>query len=176
MRSKAVILAAVFTLLGPLALAGGGKWLNVHVTERTDDTEVNIHVPMSLVSIALDAVETGRVHHGRLRVCMHDHDLDWQEIVRELKAVPPGQEFTRREDEADIRLRRIGEQVEILVMPREPGQERVELHISAPLFDLLAREHSEALDFKELSRELAEATGELLTLASDDADVRIWVE
>ena len=176
MRGKRLILAAIFTLLAPFAVAGGGKWFNVHVTEHDDGAEVQIHVPMSLVSVALEALETGHLYHGRVRICAHDDDLDWPDIMRELRTIPRGQEVSRRDHDGDIRLRRTDDQVEISVTPREPGEERIELRVSAPLLELLTRDRSEEFDFGQLERALAEATGELLTIASDDADVRIWVE
>lgn len=180
MRTRHLIVAAALTLLATLAWGADGdavRWLNMHVTDRGEDAEVQLHVPLSLVLTVLDAVDTSTIHAGRVRL-NHDGDcVDWVAILDELKRSPDGQVVNVHQPDVDVRLVRHDGTVSLDVDECGGHKEHVEVRLSAGLLEAFRVDEHNRLDVKALLTGLsAVAPGELLHVDSPDANVRIWVE
>ena len=69
MKRKVVILVAIAALLAaPAAYAGDEtRWVNVHVTENSSNTNVEVHLPLNLVLTVLRAFLKS---YGDLSICI----------------------------------------------------------------------------------------------------------
>ena len=58
MNRKITIIAAAFILIAGFALATEEtRWINVHVTEHSEGTNVEVHLPLNLVLSVLKSVD-----------------------------------------------------------------------------------------------------------------------
>jgi hypothetical protein len=177
-KAKTVVLAVAAFLVASLALcASGTRWLNVHVQERTDGTEVSLHVPFNLVHAVVEAVHTEELSGGRLRLHVEGCEVDWPRILRELDAAPDGQYVTVKDGEADVAMSKQAGMVRVDVDERSGEHARVRIRFPESLLAAFRVEADGRIDIKALLVELEKVpVGDLITVASDEADVRVWVE
>ena len=103
-RFSAVLM---MTFLSALAWAGSqGKWINVHVHEVSEQTTVDIRLPLDFIAAAIDAVDTPEFRQGKIKLDFkhHDHqeagegevegevtvrhehpDVDWVPLMKKMK-------------------------------------------------------------------------------------------
>lgn len=176
MTRRSLYLAVATVFLATVARCEQGRWLNVEVNERGDDTEVRLHLPMSMVLAVLDAVDTQELRHGKVHICTAHNDVDWQAVLRELRSAPEGEYVAIQGHEANLTARKLGGIMEMKVDEHGASGDRVNLRIPVDLLDALTIHDDSTVDIKTLVARLGDTTGEILKVESEDADVRIWVE
>lgn len=178
MKTRSMVLAVVAFLVASLALcASETRWLNVHVQERTDGTEVSLHVPFNLVHAVVEAVRTDELSGGRLRLHVEGCEIDWPRILREVDAAPDGQYVTVKDGDADVAMSKQAGMVRVDVEERSGDHAKVKIRFPESLLAAFRVEADGRIDIKALLVELESApAGDLITVASDEADVRVWVE
>ncbi|MEW6338939.1 MAG: hypothetical protein ACOY3Y_14080 [Acidobacteriota bacterium] len=178
MKARSVVLAVAASLVASLALcASGTRWLNVHVQERAEGTEVSLHVPFNLVLAVVEAVRSDELSGGRLRLHVEGCEIDWPRILRELDAAPDGQYVTVKDGEADVSMSKQAGMVRIDVDERGGEHAKVKVRFPESLLAAFRVEDDGRLDIRALLVELESVpVGDLITVASDEADVRVWVE
>lgn len=178
MRTKVLLIAGTGILAAGLTLAGTPqRWFNVDVSEPRDETEVHLHLPVSLVQTVLGAVETSSVHHGKVMIDCGHVDLDWPAILKELRAAPEGQYVTVKSPDADVVMRKSGGLVLINVRSRDEDAEQVDVRIPTTMLNAFVVDEHGNLDLGALAAGLGSmGPGELVRVTGKDASVRIWVE
>lgn len=173
-----------FFLLGLVMLAGitfaeaPTRWINVHVLDLSDNTKVDVRVPLSLVSVALDCVKTDQLANGKLKLKLEDTDVDFKAIWQELRK-HDNTDFVKVDSpDANVTVSRKGALLLVNVIEKtekDPGT--IEVKIPVTLMDALAQSGSDEIDLKAFVTELGKMTaGDLVTVKQKDAEVRIWIE
>jgi hypothetical protein len=178
MHRKAVILAAAITLLASLALAGDGvRWLNVHVTDAKDHTEVKLHLPYALVLTVIDSVKSDRFLAGKVKLDLEGCRVDWPAVLQALKLAPEGDYLTVHENGADISFKKHAGTVAVDIAQAGDDHAVVKMRLPVALLAAVSVDDHNRLDVRALAAQLERIeTGELLRVTSDDAKVTVWVE
>ena len=176
MTRRATYLAIATALLATVARCEPVRWFNVEVNEARHDTEVRLHLPMSLVIGVLDEVDTAELRHGKVHVACHSGDVDWRALLSKLRTAPEQQSFTVADRGTDVVVTRAGATVQLRFNPRSTGGEEARVDVAANLLDALEVSDAGDLDVRALVARLGTSTGEVLKVESPDANVRIWVE
>ena len=182
---NAFFLFVVFLLLYSAVVPGharsavrGPRFLRMQVTDLHQPehpVKVSMSVPYAFVSGALRFASLGKV---RRELDLHfDESVDAAEfrtVVQELKDKPDGTDVVRSHEDAEIHLRKDGEQVTMEV--RKKDGETVTLKVPWRLVDALSSDDRD-LDVAGLVAQLRKAQrGDLLEVTAPDAHVKIWVE
>ena len=166
-----VAMALVASLAGA---ATPTRWFNLTVDEARDGTAVTLHLPLTLVTRVLRAVDGTGVHHGRVHFDRHC-DIDWAQSLDELRRAPEGADVTIKGRDNDAVLHKRGDVV--VIDASDHAGERVKITLRSSLLAALSIDRDGKLDLEALVRGLdATAVGELLTVSGPDANVRMWVE
>ena len=180
MKHKLVILAAIVVLVAAqTALAQDtNRWVNVHVTENESHTNVEVHLPLSLVLTVLRNVDVENFHGGRVDLDIdEDVDINLPEILAAVKDAPDGKFVTVTSDEADVNVHKQGGTLYINVNQKEDEMAKVEVTMPMELMDALRFGEQNTLDVAALLQSLDKLpNGELVKVTSNEANVRVWVE
>jgi len=177
MNRKALTAAAAVMLVACTAWAGEQvRWLNVYVNDHGDETEVKLHLPFSMVLTLIDAVQTDELRDGKVHIDIDDAEVDWMAIVEELKRSPEGEFITVEEPDAHVVVSKKAGLVTIDVEERGHRGEKVRIRLQEPLLAAFSIDTENQLDLRALLASLEDVGGELLTVESTDANVRVWVE
>jgi hypothetical protein len=177
MTSSKLVAAAAAGLLAAAAFAAEPvRWINVHVVEHEDNTDVKVHLPLSLVQTLVDAVHTKDFDAGMVTIDMDRAEIDWVVILRELQKAPEGEYVTVEEPDASVHFGKQDGVVTVDVQEKGEHGEHVVVRLQEPLLNAVKVE-GDRLDVRALLSRLTEAkVGDLLTVESTDANVRVWVE
>jgi hypothetical protein len=178
MSRKSMFLAVATWLVATLALsAEPTRWLNVHVTAESDRTEVQLHLPFPLVLAVVDSIHTAELHDGKIELRTPGGSVDWPTVIRELRSSPEGEYMTVKSPDADVVFTKKAGLVTIDVNQHDDEHAVVKVRLPVELLDAFSVDGGNRLDLKAmLSRLDRMTTGELVTVTSDDANVRIWVD
>ncbi|MGE5235198.1 MAG: hypothetical protein ACM3O7_02470 [Acidobacteriota bacterium] len=178
MPRKSIVLAAAATVLAATAFSTEPtRWLNVHVMEKGDKTEVRLHVPFSLVLAVVDSVRTADFRDGQVDLKIEGCSVDWPTVLRELRGSPEGDYLTVKSPDADVVVTKKGGVVAVDVTQRGAERAVVKMRLPVELLDAITVDDHSRLDLKGLLSRLDRVTtGDVLSVVSDDADVRVWVE
>ena len=178
MRSKVLLAAGTSILAAGVVLAAAPqRWFNVDVTEHDEGTEVHLHLPVSLVQTVLGAVDTRTIRHGELQIDCGDVDVDWQALLKELRAAPEGKYVTVKGRDGDVMMSKTGGLVRIDVRELHGDEEQVEVILPVTLLDAFGIDGDGRIDLKALAAGIGSlGPGELVRVKSKDASVRIWME
>ena len=140
-------------------------------------SNVSISVPYAFVSGALRFASLGKV---RREMDLHfDHSVDASEIrtiVQELKDKPDGTDVVRTHDDAEIHVRKDGDQVTLEVRKNDRPEETVTLRLPWRIVDAVSTADRD-LDVDALLAQLRHAErGDLVEITAPDAHVRIWID
>ena len=155
------------------------RWLHIKVHEQTGDrARVSINLPVSMIERAAPLVEAKGFEGGRLRIDDADIDgADLREIWQAMRAAGDGEYVTVDSDHERVRIHRKNGFMVIEANDRRGGGEEVEMRIPLAVADALFSGNDDELNVAAAMRALAAAgEGELVTVSSDDATVRIWVD
>ena len=182
---NALFLFALFLLVYSALVPGhsqrsvrGPRFLRMQVEDlRNDRHRVSFSVPYAFVSGALRFASLGKV---RREMDLHfDQSVDAAEIrtiVQELKDKPDGTDIVRTHDEAEIHVKKDGEQVTLEVQKHGRPEETVTLRLPWRIVDAVSTADRD-FDVDALVAQLRHAErGDLVEITAPDAHVRIWID
>ena len=180
MKRKLMTLVAVVALLAaPAAFAGDdGRWINVHVTENSSNTNVEVHLPLNLVLTVLRNVDVENFHGGHVDLELdEDMDINFPEIMAAIKDAPDGKFVTVTSDEADVNVHKQGGTLFVDVNQKEDEMAKVQVTVPVELMDALTFGEENTLDVAALLESFDKLpNGELVRVTSNEANVRVWIE
>ena len=140
-------------------------------------SNVSISVPYAFVSGALRFASLGKV---RREMDLHfNHSVDASEIrtiVQELKDKPDGTDVVRTHDDAEIHVKKDGDQVTLEVRKNDRPEETVTLRLPWRIVDAVSTADRD-LDVDALLAQLRNAErGDLVEINAPNAHVRIWID
>lgn len=88
MTRNAMLRIAIVMLVGALGYAGPtNKWVNVHVFDPSEQTTVDVRLPLDFIGAAIDAVNTPEFQKGKITLDFSKHhEGDEGEIEGEIEA------------------------------------------------------------------------------------------
>ncbi len=178
MNRKLWILVAILALLlAPAAFAQETRWVNVHVTENSSGTNVEVHLPLNLVLTVLRNVDVENFHGGEVDLDLGDVDIDFPEIMKAIKDAPDGKFVTVTSDEADVNVRKEGGTIYVNVNQKQEEMAQVEVTMPMEMMAALSFGENNTLDVAALLQSFDKLPdGNLVTVTSTDANVRVWIE
>jgi hypothetical protein len=182
---NALFLFALFLLVYSALVPGhargsvrGPRFLRMQVEDlRNDRHRVSFSVPYAFVSGALRFASLGKV---RREMDLHfDQSVDASDIrtmVQELKDKPDGTDVVCTHDDAEIHVKKEGDQVTLEVQKRGRPEETVTLRLPWRIVDAVSTADRD-LDVDALVAQLRNAErGDLVEINAPDAHVRIWID
>jgi hypothetical protein len=184
---NALFLFALFLLFYSAIVPGhargsirGPRFLRMKVENlRTEGgpANVSISIPYAFVSGALRFASLGKV---RREMDLHfDESVDASEIrtiVQELKDKPDGTDVVRIHDEAEIHVKKDGDQATLEVRKKDRPADTVTLKLPWRIVDAVSTADRD-LDVDALVAQLRHAErGDLVEINAPDAHVRIWID
>jgi hypothetical protein len=167
----AVVLAA--SLAGAQAPT---RWINVNVVEPASSTKVQVHLPLELVLNVMDGIKVDHFDAGKVELEL-DGDIDLPKILAAVKDAPDGEFVTVEDPEANVQVTKKAGTLYIHVTGKGPDQEVVDVKLPAEVMTALQIDDQNRLDVKALLTSLANLpNGDLVTVTSADANVRVWIE
>jgi len=180
MKRKVLVLVTLAALLAaPTASAGDEtRWINVHVTENSSNTNVEVHLPLNLVLTVLKNVDVENFHGGQVDLEIdEDMDINFPEIIAAVKDAPDGEFVTVTSDEADVNVYKQGGTLFVTVNQKDDEMAKVEVTVPLELMDALSFGEENTLDVAALLQSMDELpNGELVKVTSTEANVRVWIE
>jgi hypothetical protein len=178
MDRKITALAAAFILIAGFALAAEEtRWLNVNVSEHSDGTNVEVHLPLNLVLSVLKSVDVDNFHKGHIDLDIDDADIDWAEIFAAVKDAPDGQFVTVNSPDANVSVSKQGGTLLINVDEMDGENSKVKVTVPVEFMDALSINEESQIDIAALLESFDRLpNGDLVTVESDDANVRVWIE
>jgi hypothetical protein len=172
----------VFSLL-ILATAGAAHaadlWLHVHVDEHgAQGSKVRVNLPLSMVETAVNMVPDRELHDGKIKIADADLSVAQLRDLWKSLAASPDATFVEAE-EGDKRVKVAKSGGYLLVHSLEPGNrgETVDVKVPEKVVEALLSGDGDELDLAAGIRALAaRGEGELVTVDSSDAQVRVWVD
>jgi hypothetical protein len=178
-RITTTLIALALIVAAPVAAADSIRWLNVHVTEHDGGTNVEVHLPLALVLSVIQAVDVENFHGGKVDIELdEDVDIDFPEIFRAIKDAPDGDFITVKADDATVVVTKTGGTITVDVDAMEDeDQAKVNVTIPASLIDAIQIDDENQIDIAAMLEAFSDLPdGDLVTVKSSDADVRVWIE
>ncbi|MBN2431090.1 MAG: hypothetical protein JXQ27_06420 [Acidobacteria bacterium] len=185
MKKSALLMGIILLLSGGMVLSASEKWINIHVEEADDDTKVDVRVPVALLAVALDCLHTEQIKDGKLKLDMHqlDVDVDFKRIWDELRKYD-NTEFVRVESSKEnVYVARQGDLMVVRVLEKrnddavEEASMTALIKIPVRLVDAVLSSQNHELDLKALIAELDNLpSGDLVEVQDRETHVRIWIE
>jgi hypothetical protein len=180
MKRTALALVMVAALaVAPSVLAGDdGRWVNVHVTENSSNTNVEVHLPLNLVLTVLRNVDVENFHGGHVDLDFDDEmNINWTEIMAAVKDAPDGKFVTVTSDEADVNVRKEAGKLYVDVNQKDDEMAKVEVTMPMTMVDAFLVGENNTLDVAALLQSFDDLPdGELVKVTSNEANVRVWIE
>jgi hypothetical protein len=179
MNRKTTAIAAVFIMVAGFALASEEtRWVNVHVTEHHEGTNVEVHLPLNLVLSVLKSVDVENFHRGHVDLDIDHHaDIDWSEVLAAVKDAPDGQFVTVDSPDAKVNVRKESGTLYIDVDEIDGDNAKVKVSVPMELMDALYISEDSQIDVAAMLESFERLPlGDLVTVESDDANVRVWIE
>ena len=178
-RTPIIILAVALLAATPSLATDTTRWLNVNVTEPHGGTNVEVHLPLSLVLAVLQSVDVEHFHSGKVDLEIHDADIDWPQLLSAIKEAPDGDFVKVDADDANVRVSKNGGTLTIDVT--ETGEEgdhaMVKVTVPDTIIDALSIDEENRIDLAVLLQSFDSLPdGDLVTVDADDAKVRVWIE
>ena len=175
-RSHQVLTAFVCAVLvAGAASATSDLWLHVRVTEE-GGAKVRVNLPITLLEKAVDMVPDEHIsHHGLHFDEHHMSPAELRELWQELKNSPDMTFVTVEEHDEKVRVWKEGGY--LYVTCSEDDGEVVDVKVPFAVVDALLSGDADELNFQAAVEALAaEGAGELVTVTSDDEEVRVWID
>jgi invasion protein IalB len=180
MNRRTTAIAAIIVLIAGFAMAADGtRWVNVNVSEKIDGTKIQVHLPLNLVLSVLKSVDVENFHHGRVDLDIDDVDMevDWPELLAAVRTAPDGQFVTVDSPDAQVSVRKNGGTLLIDVTELDGENARIKVSLPMQFMDALVIDEESQIDVAALMASLESfPSGDIVTVSSDDADVRVWIE
>jgi len=178
MRSRITAIAAVAILATGFAFASEDtRWVNVKVTEHSEGTNVEVHLPLNLVLSVLKSVDVENFHRGHVDLDIDDVDIDWVEMLAAVKDAPDGQFVTVESSDANVSVRKEGGTFFIDVDEIDGEQAKVKVQLPVEFMDAIYINEESQIDIAAMLESFDKfPNGDIVTVESSDADVRVWIE
>ena len=178
MRSRITAIAAIAILATGFAFASEDtRWVNVKVTEHSEGTNVEVHLPLNLVLSVLKSVDVENFHRGHVDLDIDDVDIDWVEMLAAVKDAPDGQFVTVESSDANVSVRKEGGTFFIDVDEIDGEQAKVKVQIPVEFMDAIYINEESQIDVAAMLQSFDKfPNGDIVTVESSDADVRVWIE
>jgi hypothetical protein len=176
-------------------------WLHVRVEETLKPSKVTVNLPLTVVEAALEAAPELIEKHAKMHVGGEEGMklADLRRVWKQLAAVGDADFVTVDSEQEDVKIRRKGDLVQILVsekpgavaapkaeaekpakaeavpVARHPhGEVRVELPVS--VVDALLAGEGEQWNVRAAVAELQKRRGDIVRVNEQDSHVRIWID
>jgi len=178
MNRKITAIAAAAILVAGFALAAEEtRWVNVHVTEHSEGTNVEVHLPLNLVLSVLKSVDVENFHRGHVDLDIDDADIDWPELLAAVKDAPDGQFVTVDSPDANVSVRKEGGTFYIDVDEIDGEQAKVKVQLPVEFMDAIYINEESQIDVAAMLESFDKfPNGDIVTVESSDANVRVWIE
>ncbi len=178
MDRKITAIAAALILIAGFALAAEEtRWVNVNVSEHGEGTKVEVHLPLNLVLSVLKSVDVENFHKGKVDLVVDDVDVDWAGIFAAVKDAPDGQFVTVDSRDAKVSVSKQGGTLLIDVNEMDGENAKVKVTVPVEFMDALSITEESQIDVAALLESFDRLpNGDLVTVESDDANVRVWIE
>ena len=170
-----------FALAAGAASADTQRWLHVKVNEQTGErARVSINLPVTMIEAVAPLVDAKSMHGHRLRIEDADIDgADLRQIWQAMRTASDGNYVTIDSDHDNVRIKKQNGFMYIQANDRRRRGDQVEVKIPVSVVDALfsGTTGEDDLNLAAAMRALASAgEGEFVTVTSDDATVRVWVD
>jgi hypothetical protein len=170
------VLAAMLIVALPIAASDQTRWLNVHVTEAEEGANVEIHLPLQLVLAVINSVDVDNFHAGKVDLEISDADIDWPQLLAAVKDSPDGEFVKVDADDARVRVSKSAGTLYVHVEEKDDNA-IVDVSLPMALIDGLDIDENNQIDIAALLSTFDHLpNGDLVTVNSDEATVRVWVE
>jgi len=178
MRNRITAIAAIIILATGFAVASEDtRWVNVKVTEHSEGTNVEVHLPLNLVLSVLKSVDVENFHRGHVDLDIDDVDIDWAEMLAAVKDAPDGQFVTVESSDANVSVRKEGGTFFIDVDEIDGEQAKVKVQLPVEFMDAIYINDESQIDIAAMLESFDKfPNGDIVTVESADADVRVWIE
>jgi len=173
----------IFSLLAcPTLLSAAGSpdaqpWLNVSVQSAEDHADISVHLPLGLILTVMEHIKVDGFDAGKIEIDTGDADIDWPALLAAVKEGTPGKYVTVNSDEADVNISKTAKHLLINVNQKEDEKARIAVKLPLELLDSVIVGENNEIDLAALLRGLKKLpAGDLVTVNSEKAKVRVWVE
>lgn len=175
-------ISVVFALL--LAFAANNAqasdlWFHVTVNESSEDANISLNLPLSLVEKALAMIPAEVTDSSQL--VFGDQQLTAQDLRDLWRAVQDTQDVnfvTVDNPDESLRVSKSGGYLTVRGTPNSENGSDIDVRLPFAVVDaLLDTDHDGQLNFAGALRALADhGEGELATITDNDARVRVWID
>lgn len=178
MKSRITAIAAIIILATGFAVASEEtRWVNVKVTEHSEGTNVEVHLPLNLVLSVLKSVDVENFHRGHVDLDIHDADVDWAELFAAVKEAPDGQFVTVDSRDGQVSVSKQGGTLLIDVNEIDGDNAKVKVKVPVEFMDALSVNEDDQIDIAAMLESFDRfPDGDIVTVESSDANVRVWIE
>lgn len=166
--------------LAAAALASPSDYyLHVRVVEEGPDGEsVRVNIPIQLAGKILPLIESDDFKGGKVRLDRGDMDAArLREIWSAVREAPDGEFVTVESRHENVRVARSGGYLLVRVDEHDGDREQVDIKVPVTVVDALLSGTGEELNVVAALEALsAHGGGDLVSVTSDDSQVRIWVD
>ena len=177
MKRISAALCALLLVAAGTAIGAETRWLNVHVTEHTDGTNVEVHLPLDLVLTVIRNVDVENFHAGMVDLEIDDVDVNWSEIMKGLRDAPDGEFVKVDAPDANVLVRKEAGTIRIDVTETSEDNAKVRVTVPSTMIDALIVDEENRIDIAALLQSFEQLPdGDLVTVEAEDANVRVWIE
>ncbi len=158
------------------AASASNLWFHVRVDEA-DGAKVTVNLPLSMIEKAIQMIPEKHLNHRGMH--FSDHEMtpaDMRELWTELRD-SPDMTFVKVEEEGeDVKIWKESGYLYVSVLD-EDNNEKVDVRVPFAVVDALLSGDEDKLDIEAAIHALVqEGEGELVTVTSDNDNVRVWVD
>ena len=138
---------------------------------------MEVHLPLQLVLAVLNNVDVENFHGGKVDLEIDDMEINWPEIMAELRDAPDGEFVKVTHHDADVLVTKKNGTLHINVTETDEHNAVVNVVVPGPMIDALVVDENNQIDIAALLESFDDLPdGDIVTVEADDADVRIWIE
>jgi len=172
-----IALVLVATAAAGTAAAEETRWLKVTVEEAGEGATVNLNLPLDMVLTIIRSIEVEGFDAGKVDLELADAEIDWPQIILAVAEAPDGEFVKIDAPDARVEIGKAGGRVRIDVTENGGDQADVTVTIPLTLLDAFSVDEQNRLDVAALLTGFENLpAGDLVRVASAEADVRIWIE
>jgi len=182
MKKVLVSLIIVSFLSCPAILAAeespdAQSWLNVSVQASEDNANVEVHLPLNLILKVMESVKVEGFDAGKIKLEAAEAEIDWPALLSAVKEGPVGKYVTVNSDEANVDVSKTEKNLLINVHQKTDEKAEVAVRLPVELLDSIVVDSENRLDIAKILRTFKTLPdGNIVTVKSDEANVRVWVE
>jgi hypothetical protein len=156
-------------------------WLHVRVDEPSKQGKVSVNLPLSVVSVALEAAPETVLRNGHFRMGEGPHgdrDLSVADLRRawaELKKTGDTEFATVEDDGEKVRIARAGDLV-LVHVDKMDRSESVRVEVPVSVVDALFSAPGDELNIRAALGELQKRRGDIVRVKDEGSTVRIWID